>query len=463
MDTRLAKPVARQPSASSTISIEAKLSYAAICQSSHRATPTSSPAQLAENKSPTSLEQDEDEAVISIPSSHRRLDSLAWLIQSDDICGAACFSGSTLYLATNNNEEPAFYKIIISYLKDTAEASLSLHHELKNADAKNVNEKMTDFLTDRLYSIANVISHAMQHIELIKNDLYAKSFIRSLFKITFSTIASYLTAAFFTYAELPEDDPAKCHIKKINAKCLADLLQNIEPLAPAPKTIVAIKEMFSDIEDWIGPYSDEDREQRLLSSNLMRSLERLQKTIYLADQNSTSRKSLHAELRIVEQLLYDFKLLDAKGNINSANIPRLNAIYIGVSKRCCKNCACAIKAVNHVLKKYGMREDFIRLRSKKSSNICFPAKPPQFLHQSPELEAAFLRFRHANSIREAFNEKPHTVTAAAQHQRGSKKRSRKTHRHCTETDSARFFQRRHHRPRHSTNITYHPAGGAYRF
>lgn len=55
-------------------------------------------------------------AVNSIEAKKRRLDSIAWLIQGDDKCGAAYFDGQTLLLATNKQEKSVIVQSTIDYL-----------------------------------------------------------------------------------------------------------------------------------------------------------------------------------------------------------------------------------------------------------------------------------------------------------------------------------------------------------
>mgnify|MGYP006973182874 CR=1 FL=1 len=67
----------------------------------------------------------------------RRLDSLAVLLQGDNVCAAALFDGrSHLVLATNACEENALVTAVITFLKVTVQAARRLSGDLEER-AKN--------------------------------------------------------------------------------------------------------------------------------------------------------------------------------------------------------------------------------------------------------------------------------------------------------------------------------------
>lgn len=57
------------------------------------------------------------------PPQQRRFDSIAWLIQGNDTCGAAAFDGKQLLLATNQTEASPLVNAVIHYLQEVAQTS----------------------------------------------------------------------------------------------------------------------------------------------------------------------------------------------------------------------------------------------------------------------------------------------------------------------------------------------------
>jgi hypothetical protein len=61
-----------------------------------------------------------DRPLTDIPPFSRRMDSIAWLIQGDEQCGAVGFDGKSLLLATNSQEQTEYVQATMAYLQQTA-------------------------------------------------------------------------------------------------------------------------------------------------------------------------------------------------------------------------------------------------------------------------------------------------------------------------------------------------------
>jgi hypothetical protein len=262
----------------------------------------------------------------------RRFDSIGWLIQGDDKCGASCFDGKNLLLSTNAKKQSELSKIIVAYMVWVAKSSAELIVEIKNSFedldrrleiAAKIIHKWTDQKKECKKRIGLILSFAENEIKLYReNKEYKEAFTDSLNKITRSIRHSYLK---------PESEKA------------------------LPKALVnALKK---------------------------------RQVLYLGESN------IHAELKIVQ------KLIDTKG------LPKTQR-YIGISKRCCRNCMAAIKIVNLIVKnnlKEDVGEDRYSFTVRDDGhNQHFLSQIPSFLREEP-YKTAFLNEVNKKSLEEAFH------------------------------------------------------------
>jgi hypothetical protein len=135
-------------------------------------------------------------SIDKIPPQKRRLDSIAWLIQGDDKCGAAFFDGNTLRLATNAPYETSLVKatkIHLMYIAKIAEElSSNLDKMPKELGDKDITKNIEQFKkkVDK--------SQALWKVEIEKSKLYNgnPSFRNdvddAIIKITNSISASFI-------------------------------------------------------------------------------------------------------------------------------------------------------------------------------------------------------------------------------------------------------------------------------
>lgn len=73
-----------------------------------------------------------------IPSHSRRLDSIGWLIQGTNVCGAANFDGERLLLATNSTEESELISDIKNYL---TQVSIEAKNRYELGDSADITQE----------------------------------------------------------------------------------------------------------------------------------------------------------------------------------------------------------------------------------------------------------------------------------------------------------------------------------
>lgn len=276
-----------------------------------------------------------------IPLQQRRLDSLAWLIQGDDTCGAAYFDGSHILLATNNNKRSDLITKVVGYFIAIAKDSQKLSQQLANGDKIKSRQAIQIYKASCHKRMEELHNYVELHIELYANNIYRNAFRIALKKLTHSLQCVYLK---------PENENAM-------DKTFSEAIRNAQL-----------------------------------------------KFITVNQSTMQSTEHVHAEMKIVDYLL-------GKNKLN-------NRAYIGISKKCCKQCTMAIKAVNHV-KKSTIQEgdgpveiDTINIRD--SHGYYFKADCPAFLEQNLQIQAKFLELMNVQTLREAFNKKDAYVPASHQ-------------------------------------------------
>lgn len=122
-------------------------------------------------------------SVDNIPPQSRRLDSIAWLIQGDDICGSACFDGERLLLATNKPVQSRLVDSVLDYLTYIAK---------KGAELQRYPEREKEVMS-KIDRERDRVRVEMSDTELGRtNNQYKEDFIRSLDKTTNSILSSYI-------------------------------------------------------------------------------------------------------------------------------------------------------------------------------------------------------------------------------------------------------------------------------
>jgi hypothetical protein len=116
----------------------------------------------------------EIKAALSIPPDKRRFDSIAILIQGDAVCGASCFDGDNLLLATNRAEKTELVLRVQQYLKKIAQkSSEKLDHAVF---WKHINQLK-----------AELINYVRMYVHLFQESkTYQERFISALNKVTSS-------------------------------------------------------------------------------------------------------------------------------------------------------------------------------------------------------------------------------------------------------------------------------------
>lgn len=257
-----------------------------------------------------------------MPKYECRLDSLGYLIQGDDKCGAVCFDGVYLLLATNDQKRSRVLNSVIRYLIFLAQDMIS-YKEKKYEDVKEIlkhgiYEKMRE----------EVINEAKKTKKFNQDEEYEKRFRKCLNKVTRAII----------YA----------HFKPGNEKAFPE-------------------EIFEALQN---------------------------KKIYFLDKSCTKtvHSGVHAELKIVQYLLDQGKLDISK------------KYYIGVSKRCCRNCEKAIEAVDSV-KKGSLREHVLNVRD-EGHGYSFRADVPLFLTDNYKIREKFFSLMKRRDLEAIFDEGP---------------------------------------------------------
>lgn len=120
-----------------------------------------------------------EKSVASIPPRKRRYDSIAILLQGDAVCGASCFDGKNVLLATNEGEKTAWVNEVLLFLKKIAQ---KCSEKSKSVDYS----KWVGAMKRALLDYAKKQSALFQ-----QNKTYASRFQSALDKITYSLELAY--------------------------------------------------------------------------------------------------------------------------------------------------------------------------------------------------------------------------------------------------------------------------------
>jgi len=115
----------------------------------------------------------------SPPPSKRRYDSIASLLQGDEVCGASCFDGKNILLATNTAHKTPFVNHVLTYLKKVA------HKSSERLDSSMFSKWVGQQKSE-------LISYVKAHVKLFQqNKTYASRFQSALDKVTHSLFLAY--------------------------------------------------------------------------------------------------------------------------------------------------------------------------------------------------------------------------------------------------------------------------------
>lgn len=273
----------------------------------------------------------------------RKYDSLAWLMQGDSPCGAACFDGEYLLIASNKTDDKTVkfaeeVKSFLYSLVDTADLNESSYTKLRDECNKIRDEFLNKIMRKGFFTPFDDTDELFEPASrplIEENEQYRKAVIRSVKKIT-TTI---------------------CHAYKKNPG------------------IAYPREMIAAIRN--------------------------KKIKFLEDNSTTIFKSLdlHAEMRILQKL-FDNDKIPLKNN---------TPFYIGISKRCCKNCEHVIEAINQVAKdnKISICVPPVMVRDIGHKNS-YRCRIPDFLKSkakfNTEIKEKFLELSGKDRLEDAFND-----------------------------------------------------------
>lgn len=229
----------------------------------------------------------------AVPAQKRRFDSIGLLIQGGEKCGAACFDGTSLLLATNKNQPSATVTKIKDFLHFIADSSYKLSRKSRENEGfdaeykalksthKTKKEEIIQYMKDHV----TLELHRGRKVTTFDEALvYREGFLKALNKVTQSIRHTYL------------------HEK-------SDIV--------FPKAAV----------------------EAIRNNNII---------ILPRPETKDNLEGQHAELRILQDLITRGKLKEKR------------EYYLGISKRCCRECTHVMAAVNKV-KADGIDDIFVTL------------------------------------------------------------------------------------------------------
>ncbi len=259
------------------------------------------------------------------PVSSRRLDSLAWLLQGLDKCGAVAFDGDYILLATNNNNQSDVVIGFQNYLLNLCNTLGGLENLVSYYD------KITIAINEEILKFQAVLKSA--EVSKINKDQEKKNkhkLVKNLY--------------------MRDEDFKKAVNNSLNKVALS-ICATILIKHPALNTF------------------KEEMMAKIIDTKIIEEIKN-NKFKFIGDKGN-----IHAEMKIVQYLI------DA-GKITNAN---KEVYYIGISKKCCLHCECAITAINDVI---GNSRSLINVRSEGHKIDCLGNS-----YDSP----AFLKIGYSNS------------------------------------------------------------------
>ncbi|CAN5383496.1 hypothetical protein BH10PSE19_BH10PSE19_22830 [soil metagenome] len=146
------------------------------------------------------------------PARERRFDSMATLIQGNDVVSAVLFDGKTILYATNKPSKSALITRITEFLSDIAIQS-EAHARKTFTGAEEENAAFTAFVAKQIHAIDVVCAQILREDNIA---LLAKSDNADRYKLTLQKVVNSLIAAYLK--------PEKAHYKPLD-RDLADAIR----------------------------------------------------------------------------------------------------------------------------------------------------------------------------------------------------------------------------------------------
>lgn len=263
-----------------------------------------------------------DDQTTKLPPTKRRMDELAWVLENTSMCAAVSVINSRFYIATNE-----FFS-----------------HTEKRKDNQQLNivcEIMEYFKNVAINANFNSTLRQQKRDELMRTIIQNQLRVASFGRITIpdNMVNAIVCSDVLAGEKLPDisyDRGLREYIEKRKGQAHQALGYGIE-----------IYKRFKKIEKAIEKANNKDfskiSESQLNAFKTFahNDLDRQYSNILFLEKDED--KSVHAEAQILDQIV-DF--IDQK-------IALPKEIYIGISKRCCKNCHCLLEAANEVLEQEG--------------------------------------------------------------------------------------------------------------
>ena len=279
----------------------------------------------------------------------RRIDELAWLLECSSMCTAASIINSRFYISANeffsgteqrsHNQHLNNVCNIMEYFQQVAKGSITWR------DAKSKRDDLMQTICRnqiRTASLGRIVIPNNVIREIVCTDVLAREKLPNHFAPNL-----------------------KKYIKKNKGFAYQALGYGIDIYKKFLKIEQSIRKALK------GDVTEFNAEQLTAFKNFSYS-DTDESTGNILFLEKDDNKDVHAEAQILNQIIY---LIE--------NEPKLTQeIYIGISKRCCRNCHCLLDAANEVLEEYGYVIKFSGAHDARFEDNW--AKPP-FLKQA-ELE-----------------------------------------------------------------------------
>lgn len=274
----------------------------------------------------------------------RRARAIAYILQANAVCGASCFvekeGEEALYIATNknngfNNEQHG----LPSQLENTKKYLVSTAEkaqEMKDKSAEDGRSILGRILEEK----TNLITTTREALLAEKNNSSKKKGPKKS----------------FLYDNKSFNENLRRSVDKITSSIIASYSSNNEFDVP-------------------------------LRSGMISAISNNDRIILLDNIEATNgTRDVHAEMKIVQKLF------------DNGNIIQDVEFTIGISKRCCLNCECAIKAVNQIkgtkIIVVGNTEENEQSFSQEGSKLSFAQGIPNFLMINSDIQQAFINIRN---------------------------------------------------------------------
>lgn len=313
----------------------------------------------------------------NVPKKHRRLDSLARLIEGKGICAAVYFNGEKLLITSNalqstsRSPEKNNIKKLINEVLGYYRLNLAIGAEL--CDITQLREKFSE-----------------QRIELFK-EICVKYVHGQMGQAAITGCDEYISK-FAEFVLTTLKDPIK-DAKNIN-------LIEFEKIIGQEVTDVKVGMLFGAAIVIVPRLARDFRKLEHYFTGDGKSLLKEDPAIV---QHGTKSHKLHAEMQVIQ---------DA---VNKNNIDRIG--YIGISKLCCLDCASVILAINlrnYQNDEYQLDKEFTIL-TRGQHDLCFTEwKMPEFLEKNELLKGQYCKVKeYIQNIKKNDSKKGHSSMVSA--------------------------------------------------